>query len=140
MCYHIWTVSAVVSLHLASKQSPQGNLIYPFFKRNFIKITGASGGWHSVFNLSQDIHGAIQIKITFFKQVRLFSFKDIRMLHRIDSHCLCTTALFLTRYSIISAQSLQVISYSGKRERSTTHSKRPTWKPGFGDTGEHHHS
>lgn len=27
------------------------------------------------FNLSQDIHGAIQIKITSFKQVRLFSFK-----------------------------------------------------------------
>lgn len=27
------------------------------------------------FNLSQDTHGAIQIKITSFRQVRLFSFK-----------------------------------------------------------------
>lgn len=68
LSYHIWTVSAVVSLHLASKHIPPGSLIYAFFKRKFINTTGASGGWHSLFNLSQDIKGGIQIKITFLNK------------------------------------------------------------------------
>lgn len=68
LCYDIWTVSAVVSLHLASKHSPLGSLIYTSFKRKFINTTSASGGWHLVFNLSQDINGGIKIKITFLNK------------------------------------------------------------------------
>lgn len=64
-CYHSWTVSSEASLHLASKHSPPGSLVYVFFNRKFINKTGDNGGWHSVFNQSQDIHAAIQIKIVF---------------------------------------------------------------------------
>lgn len=88
----------------------------PSSKESLIQLVPVGDGIQS-FNLSQDINGVIQIKIAFFKQLRLFSFKEIRTLHRVDSHSLCRTSVFWSTHSIISPflRAEKSISHSGNR-------------------------
>lgn len=106
--------------------------------QQFINTTGDNGGWHSVFNLSQDINASIQINFYFFLRVRWFSFKRLWLLYdRFTALMYHFCVLDYVQYQSSKSRDPLCIYSENSLLREVYHTR---WKSGFANTHERHHS